>query len=88
MELYILDEGVLRLSRRIWNDIRATQDLPDPGESNRQFRYAAYRQYVVWQYGALGQGHRIVIPSCCVWRVRDGYPDPHGQYTGYIPSRL
>lgn len=32
MDLYIIDEGVLRLSRRIWNYVSSTQDLPDPGE--------------------------------------------------------
>ncbi|XP_055039100.1 uncharacterized protein [Misgurnus anguillicaudatus] len=88
MELYILEEGVLRLARRIWNDIRAVQDLPDLGENHRQFRHAAYRQFVVWQYGALGHGNRVVIPSCCVWKIRDRFPDPQGQYTGYIPTRV
>uniref|UniRef100_A0A672N5V5 P2X purinoreceptor 7 intracellular domain-containing protein n=1 Tax=Sinocyclocheilus grahami TaxID=75366 RepID=A0A672N5V5_SINGR len=84
MGAYILQEGVLRLARRIWTDIRA---VPDAVESNRQFRYAAYRQFVVWQYGALGQGHRVVIPSCCVWTIRDRFPDPHGQYQGCVPQR-
>uniref|UniRef100_A0A673LFX2 P2X purinoreceptor 7 intracellular domain-containing protein n=1 Tax=Sinocyclocheilus rhinocerous TaxID=307959 RepID=A0A673LFX2_9TELE len=36
--------------------------------------YAAYRQF----------GHRVVIPSCCVWTIRDRFPDPHGQYQGYL----
>nr|XP_055049182.1 P2X purinoceptor 7-like [Misgurnus anguillicaudatus] len=88
MEVYILQEGVLRLARRIWNDIRAVTDTAEPGESNRQFRYAAYRQFVVWQYGSLGEGQRVVIPSCCVWKIRDRFPDPHGQYKGYVPRRL
>lgn len=85
MEAYILQEGVLCLARCIWTDIRA---VPDAVESNRQFHYAAYRQFVVWQYGALGQGHRVVIPSCCVWTIHDRFPDPHGQYQGYVPQRL
>lgn len=72
----------------VWNDIHAVADLPDPGQSYRQFRYVAYRQFVVWQYGALGQGHRVVIPSCCVWKIRNHYPDPLQQYRGFIPSRV
>lgn len=88
MELYILDEGVLRLSRRIWNDISAIQDLPDPGEGNKHFRYAACRQNVVLHYVALGNERRLVIPSCCVWKIWECYPDPHGQYIGYVHSRL
>lgn len=87
-DIYILNEGVLRLARRIWNDIRAREDPPNPGEDNKQFRHVAYRQFVVWQYGALGRGNRIVIPSCCVWKIRDKYPDPHNHYVGFIPRRL
>ncbi|XP_013856187.1 P2X purinoceptor 7 [Austrofundulus limnaeus] len=88
MEAYILHAGVLRLARRIWNDLRAVVDLADDGEDNRQFRHAAYRQFVAWQCGTLGPGHRVVIPSCCVWVIRDRYPDPQGQYRGFIPRRV
>ncbi|KAK0132282.1 P2X purinoceptor 7 [Merluccius polli] len=72
VDLYVLHEGVLRMARRIWNDLRAREDAPHPGEDNKQFRYAAYRQFVVWQYGYLGRGNRIVIPSCCVWKINKG----------------
>lgn len=34
--------------------LRAVVDLPDEGEDNRQFRHAAYRQFVAWQCGTLG----------------------------------
>ena len=88
VDVYILQEGFLRLARRIWNYVRAVEDLPNPGESNKQFRHVAYRQYVVSQYGALGAGHRVVIPSCCVWKIKDRYRDPQGQYKGFIPSRV
>ncbi|XP_055003828.1 P2X purinoceptor 7 [Boleophthalmus pectinirostris] len=69
MDLFILEDGVLRLARRIWNDLRAEEDSQELGESNREFRFAAYRQFVVWRYGILGRGNRIVIPSCCVWKT-------------------
>ncbi|KAK7933903.1 hypothetical protein WMY93_004799 [Mugilogobius chulae] len=88
MDLYIVQVGVLRLARRVWNDLRAEMDAQELGESHRQFRYAAYRQFVVWRYGVLGPGNRIVIPSCCVWKIRRKFPDPHENYVGFIPSRV
>uniref|UniRef100_A0A1A8CCW0 Gypsy retrotransposon integrase-like protein 1 n=2 Tax=Nothobranchius kadleci TaxID=1051664 RepID=A0A1A8CCW0_NOTKA len=88
MDLYILNEGALRLARRIWNDLRAEADIHEPGESHRQFRYAAYRNFIVWQYGLLGTDVRIVIPSCCVWKIRDRFPDPNGQYVSFLQSRV
>uniref|UniRef100_A0A8C5N7B2 P2X purinoreceptor 7 intracellular domain-containing protein n=1 Tax=Gouania willdenowi TaxID=441366 RepID=A0A8C5N7B2_GOUWI len=88
MAAYILQEGHLRLASRNWNDVRGLDDLPKRGESSKQLRHAAYHQYVMWQYGALGRGNRVVIPSCVVWRIRDCFPDLLGHYTGYIPGRV
>lgn len=88
MTYYVLEEGVLRLARTFFNDMLALTETPEPGEEMRQFRHAAYRQYVMWQYGRLGAGKRVVVPSCCVWRIRDKYPDPRARYTGFKPSRL
>ena len=61
MDLYILDNGTLRLARMYRNDILALQDVQEPGEDNREFRHAAYRQFVLWQYGRLGEGNRVVM---------------------------
>ncbi|CAM4732658.1 unnamed protein product [Leuciscus chuanchicus] len=87
MAYYILDEGVLRLARGAWNDIFAINDHQEPGEEQRQYRHSAYHQFVLWQHGRFGIGNRVVIPSCCIWKIRDSFPDPRGQYTGFRVTR-
>lgn len=81
----ILDEAVLHLQRMYRRDVLVFDDEADIRKANR---HAAYRQFVLWQQGRLGVGDRRVIPSCCVWAIRDRYPDAFGQYIGFLPSRL
>ena len=57
MEMYCLDEGTLRLVRMTWNDIFALEDSQDVGSDNREFRFAAYRQFTIWQDGHQGRGN-------------------------------
>ena len=81
----ILDPAVLGIARMYRQEIFALDDDNDYVKANR---HTAYRQFVLWQHGRLGRGDRRVIPSCCVWGIRDKYPDPYNQYTGFVPSRL
>uniref|UniRef100_A0A8C6M833 P2X purinoreceptor 7 intracellular domain-containing protein n=1 Tax=Nothobranchius furzeri TaxID=105023 RepID=A0A8C6M833_NOTFU len=71
LQLYCLDEGTLRLVRMTWNDIFTLEDNQDVATDNREFHFAAYRQFT------------RPIPSCCVLRIREKFPDPFGNYTGY-----
>lgn len=62
----ILDGNVLDIAMRYREDILV---LNHP-RNNENFRHTAYRQYVLWQHGRLGQGNRRVVPSCCVLAIR------------------
>nr|XP_054593360.1 P2X purinoceptor 7-like [Nothobranchius furzeri] len=84
--LYCLDEGVLRIHRQYRADLTVLGQIREPGDDNREYRYAAYRHFIFWQHGSLGHGNRRVIPSCCVVKIREKFPDPHGQYTGFLPG--
>ena len=54
-----------------------------PSQDKKTMKHTAYRQFVMWQQGPLGAGNWVVIPSCCVWKIRDKYPSPNNMYTGY-----
>jgi len=61
---YYLEDSFIRIHRQPREDITALGNI-------REYRYGAYRHFIYWQHGALGQGNRLVIPSCCVWRIRE-----------------
>lgn len=84
-DIVVLDELILHVARVYRQDIFAIQDDDDYKRPNR---HAGYRQYTLWQHGNLGAGHHRPIPSCCVWKTRDKYPNAFGQYRGYVPDRL
>jgi hypothetical protein len=78
----IVDPFVINLARKLRQDILV---YAEEGDIHKNMRHTAHRQFVLWRYGRLGAGNRQVIPSCCVQRIREAYPDPNGSYTGYMP---
>ncbi|KAM9360252.1 P2X purinoceptor 7 [Symphorus nematophorus] len=60
---------------------------PDQGQT-AALRHCAYRQYISWRFGVTPNDTHPTIPSCCVWRVREEYPSPDGQYSGFRPARM
>ncbi|CAB4042516.1 Hypothetical predicted protein, partial [Paramuricea clavata] len=72
----VLDGNILDVAMRYMEDMLAMENP----RNNENFRHAAYRQFVLWQHGRLGQGNRRVVPSCCVKAIRNRYPSPNGIY--------
>lgn len=81
----VLDRRVLAAAVNCRNDLFA---LRDDINSHRTLRHTAYRQYVLWKFGRLGAGNRVVIPSCVVTKIRNNYPEPSGIYTGFRSGRF
>jgi P2X purinoceptor 7 len=77
----VLDPHVLGVAILNRVDIRA-----DPADfSDRSYRKAAYRQYILWAHKHLGRGNRKVAPSCVVKKIRRHFPSATGQYMGFRP---
>lgn len=83
---FILLSSILFFSAQLYRQDGLA--LPVDEDYNKGKRHAAYRQFILWHHGRLGVGVRRVIPSCCVWAIRDKFPDQFGQYHGFVPSRL
>ncbi|XP_052820406.1 P2X purinoceptor 7-like [Mya arenaria] len=84
-DLLVMNEGNLAPARLMRQDILVFNEEEDLRRSNR---HQAYRQFILWTHGYLGAGNGRVIPSFCVWRIRETLLDQYGQYTGFVPSRV
>ena len=48
-------------------------------------RHICYRNFVAFTNGGqpMGRNNRMVLPRCVVNKIREAYPDPHDNYSGY-----
>ena len=74
-----LSEPALRTVLECIHDLRG--DYHE--KTNKNYRFAAYKQFIWWVYGKLGRGVRKRIPSCVMWAIREIYPSGDGKYVPY-----
>lgn len=55
------------------------EDMPAKGR-----RFHAYKEFIRILYGDLGKGFRVPVPFCIEHIIRDTFPAPDVQYTGFI----
>ncbi|XP_070820639.1 P2X purinoceptor 7 isoform X1 [Chaetodon trifascialis] len=81
----------LVLSRSLLEAVLLYRDplssLTDRGQT-AAMRHCAYGQYISWRFGVPPNDTHPAIPSCCVRRIREEYPSPDGQYSGFRPARM
>ncbi|XP_077529113.1 P2X purinoceptor 7-like [Haemaphysalis longicornis] len=65
-----LNTAVLRVA---YFELRA-RGYPMSDDIHKRYRYTAYRQFVRWLWGWLGEGNRLVLPSCVVAKIRHTFP--------------
>ncbi|XP_033474668.1 P2X purinoceptor 7 isoform X2 [Epinephelus lanceolatus] len=81
----------LVLRRSLLEAVLLYRDPLSPPADRHQpsaLRHCAYSQYISWRIGVPPEDTHPAIPSCCVWRVREEYPSPDGQYSGFRPVRM
>ena len=58
--------------------------LPSEGSvTNKNYRYAAYRQFSWFIYTKLGKNVRQIIPTCAVLKIREAFPAEDGKYVKF-----
>uniref|UniRef100_UPI003AADB00A P2X purinoceptor 7 n=1 Tax=Centroberyx gerrardi TaxID=166262 RepID=UPI003AADB00A len=79
----------LVLRRSLLEAVLLYRDPLSPPAGERRtaaLRHCAYGQYVVWRFGVPPADAPPAIPSCCVRRIREEYPNPDMQYSGFRPA--
>ena len=79
-----LNKNVLETALGTWREF-TDEEL---GISNKSYRFIAYRQFISWIFGWIGEDARKVIPSCGVNKIRMEFPAPDNIYIGYKDSSL
>jgi hypothetical protein len=76
----LLDPDVLEIQIGLQYRDRENNSEKKP----ENYRFVAYRNMFILTYGRTrAKEERKPLPSCLVMRVRNLFPDPNDQYTGF-----
>jgi hypothetical protein len=56
--------------------------------TNNRVRFRAYSAFIFAQYGRLGKKNRVKPPKCAILKIREQFPEPNGNYVGFMESSL
>ncbi len=60
--------------------------LKDSGMENNQVRFHAYCEYTRLKHGVLHKHDRRPLPICVWSEIIDSWPDPNGNYAGFLAA--
>lgn len=87
----ILSETSLKLhfylKRQFMSQNQSIVDIDgmDDKARHKLYRFVAYFSTITWLVKVrLGKGKRMAVPSCMTNRIHDKFPDPDGDYVGYV----
>jgi hypothetical protein len=59
------------------------EEMIDAGHLPREVRYELYQTASKFHHGFLGKGNRKELPTCITGEIKDSFPAPGGNYTGF-----
>jgi hypothetical protein len=58
-------------------------EMLDGGSLPKEIRYELYRTATKFYHGYLGKGNRKELPACITGEIKDSFPAPGGNYSGF-----
>jgi hypothetical protein len=58
-------------------------EMVDNGDLPKEIRYELYRTATKFYHGYLGKGNRNELPACITGEIKDSFPAPGGNYSGF-----
>lgn len=77
-----LDRDVLQTATGSWQDLKG-DNINLTNQTNKNYRFIGYKQYIWWSFGYLGKRYRRPLPNCVIMEIQHVFPDPQNVYVPY-----